>query len=202
MAFPDRLKLPLAFDPQRLAADLSALEAAPWTPHFVRQNYDGDWSVIPLRATKGSAGMHPVRQIYSDPTATEFEDTPFLALCPYFREAIGAFGPATRCVRLMRLAPGSVIKEHADPDLSAEDGAARIHVPIATNADVVFEVNRRPVDMAPGEAWYLRLSDPHRVANRGTTDRIHLVIDIAVDAPLERLLEQAMAQAADLHHPV
>jgi hypothetical protein len=52
MAFADRLKLPLAFDAERLARDLAALATAPWTPHFVSQNYDGDWSVIALRQPK------------------------------------------------------------------------------------------------------------------------------------------------------
>jgi hypothetical protein len=195
MAFPDRLKLPLALDADQLAADLAALAATPWTPHFVRQNYEGDWSVIPLRAPKGAAGMHPVRMIYSDPAATEFEDTPFMDACPYFREVAGGFGPEPRTVRLMRLTPGSVIKEHDDLDLSAEDGFVRIHAPITTNPDVVFELNRRRVDMAPGEVWYLRLSDPHRVANRGTTDRVHLVIDIAFDDRLEALFRKALAEA-------
>jgi hypothetical protein len=31
--------------------------------------------------------------------------------------------------------------------------------------------------MAPGSAWYLRLSDPHSVSNNGAADRVHLVID-------------------------
>lgn len=196
MAFADRLKLPLAFDAERLARDLAALATAPWTPHFVSQNYDGDWSVIALRAAKGAAGMHPVRLIYSDPAATEFEDTPVMEACPCFREVANAFGAEPRSVRLMRLAPGSVIKEHNDGDLSAEGGTVRIHAPVTTNPGVAFELNRRRVDMAPGEAWYLRLSDPHRVANRGATDRVHLVIDLAMNPALQALLERATAEAA------
>ena len=195
MAFPDRLKLPLALDAERLARDLAALATAPWTGHYVPQNFEGDWSVIPLRAANGARGMHPVRLIYADPTATEFEDTPFMDACPYFREVAGAFGAEPRVVRLMRLTPGSRIKEHDDGDLSAEDGTLRIHAPITTNPDVVFEVNRRPVTMAPGEAWYLRLSDPHRVANHGTTDRIHLVIDVATNPALDAMMRRAMAEA-------
>lgn len=196
MAFPDRLKLPLTFDPERLARDLAALAEVTWTPHFVAQNYDGDWSVIALRAPKGTAGLHPIRLIYSDPTATEFEDTPVMDACPYFREVANAFGAEPRSVRLMRLTPGSTIKEHDDGDLAAEYGMARLHAPITTNLDVVFEVNRRAVAMAPGEAWYLRLSDPHRVANRGTTDRVHLVIDLAMNPALEAMMRRAMADAA------
>jgi aspartyl/asparaginyl beta-hydroxylase len=195
MAFPDRLKLSVAFDPALLAADLATLTARAWTPHFVEQNFEGEWSVIALRAPKGTAGQHPIRQIYSDPSVTEFEDTPAMRACPHLASAAGAFGPA-HAVRLMRLTPGSVIKEHGDHDLAAEEGMARIHVPVTTNPDVIFEVNRRRVDMAPGEAWYLRLADPHRVANRGTADRVHLVIDVPLNATLEALMRRAMAQAA------
>jgi hypothetical protein len=194
MAFPDRLKLPVAFDPAELAADLAALAAAPWTAHFVEQNYEGEWSVIALRAPKGTASQHPIRQIYSDPGVSEFEDTPLMAACPHLRAAALAFGPP-HAVRLMRLTAGSVIKEHTDLDLAAEDGMARIHVPVVSNPDVVFEVNRRRVDMALGEAWYLRLADPHRVANHGATDRIHLVIDVPFNPKLEALMRQAMASA-------
>jgi quercetin dioxygenase-like cupin family protein len=53
----------------------------------------------------------------------------------------------------------------------------RLHLPILTNSRVRFEVNGRPVVMAPGEVWYLRLSDPHSVDNAGDDARIHLVID-------------------------
>lgn len=196
MRYPDRLKLPLAFDPERLRRDLAALAGAAWTRHYVAQHFEGDWSVLPLRAPKGTLDQHPIRQIYAGPESSAFEDTPLMAACPAFRAAASAFGAEPQLVRLMRLTPGSIIKEHADPDLAAEDGMARLHVPVITNPDVVFEVNRRPVVMAPGEAWYLRLSDPHRVANRGATDRVHLVVDLALNDALDALLARAMAAAA------
>ena len=44
--------------------------------------------------------------------------------------------------------------------------------------------------MEPGACWYLRLADPHRVLNRGTTDRVHLEIDAAVN---EWLMAQLQA---------
>lgn len=193
MAFPDRLQLPLSFDPARLARDLDALSATPWTAHYVQQNYEGDWSVIPLRCAAGET--HPIRMIYSDPTATAFVDTPFLRPCPYFRTVIAAFACEVRAVRLMRLGPGSVIREHTDLDLDIEAGAARIHVPVVTNPDVDFRLNGSRVEMAAGEAWYLRLSDPHAVANRGTTDRVHLVLDLVVDDWLTGFFE---ASAGDM----
>jgi hypothetical protein len=191
MAFPDRLRLPLSFDPDRLAGDLAALPSDDWIAHFVTQNYEGDWSVIPLRGVAGAT--HPVMMIYPNPTATEFADTPMLTPCPYFREVLAAFACEVRTVRLMRLTPGSVIKEHNDPGLAAEDGMARVHIPITTSEAVEFELNRRRVMMAPGSVWYLRLADPHRVTNRGASDRVHLVIDLVVNDWLLGLFAQAEA---------
>ena len=191
MTFPDRLRLPLSFDPDRLVRDLEALSSVGWIAHFVKQNYEGDWDVIPLRGVAGAT--HPVQMIYADPTATAFEDTPMLASCAYFREVLAAFACEVQTVRLMRLTPGSVIKEHNDHDLGAETGVARVHIPITSNPGVAFELNRRRVVMAPGEAWYLRLSDPHRVANRGETDRVHLVADLVVNDWLTALLGRAQA---------
>ena len=190
MRFPDRLRLPFAFDRDLLVADLRRLQATPWIRHFVTQNYEGDWSAIPLRGPAGA--RHPVQMIYSDPAATAFEDTPMLAVCRYFRSVLDSLCCPLQAVRLMRLTPGSVIKEHTDHDLCFEQGSVRLHIPITTNDAVAFELNRRRVILEPGSCWYLRLSDPHSVANRGDADRVHLVIDAAVN----EWIEAAFAAAA------
>jgi len=189
MQLPDRLRLPFTFDADLLARDLRGLSAVDWTQHFVRQNYDGDWSVIPLRGQAGA--KHPVMMIYSDPTCTEFEDTPMLAACPYFRQVLDTFQAPLRAVRLMRLTPGSVIKEHTDLELSFEEGTVRIHVPVATNAGVEFYLNRSRVVLDAGSTWYLRLSDPHSVVNRGSSDRVHMVIDAEVNRWVADILKDA-----------
>lgn len=189
---PDRLRLPLRFDSARLAADLARLAATPWTSHVVKQNYDGDWAVIPLRAIAGE--RHPLRMIYADPACDTFEDTPWLAACPYFREVMDAFHCPLRNVRLMRLAAGSVIKEHADPALSFEEGTVRLHIPVLTHDGVEFLLNRRRVVLEAGSCWYLRLSDPHSIANRGPTDRVHLVIDASRNDWLEGLFRVTLRE--------
>lgn len=177
--FPDRLRLPFNFNPALLARDLANLSSAAWIRHYVKQNYEGDWSIIPLRAPAGE--RHPLRMIYADPACRTFEDTALLDACPYFREVIGTFQAPLRTVRLMRLTAGSLIKEHEDVDLSFEDGMVRLHIPVVTNDSVEFQLNRTRVVLEAGSCWYLRLSDPHSVANRGTEDRIHLVIDAFVN---------------------
>lgn len=177
--FPDRLPLPFRFDSVLLARDLANLSSAAWVRHYVKANYDGDWSVVPLRAPAGE--RHPLRMIYADPACKVFEDTPLLAACPYFGEIIATFQAPLRTVRLMRLTAGSVIKEHHDVDLSFEDGTVRLHIPVATNPDVDFRLNGTRVALEAGSCWYLRLSDPHSVANRGSSDRVHLVVDMVVN---------------------
>ena len=192
--FPDRLRLPLAFDPDRLAADLAQLSSREWVQHYVRQNYDGDWSVVPLRSPAGET--HPIRMINADPTARAFVDTPLLRGCDYFRQVLAAFECPLRVVRLMRLTPGSRIKEHTDLDLSFEDGMVRVHIPVTTNPQVEFHLNGSRVVLAAGSAWYLRLSDPHRVFNGGSADRVHLVIDADVNGWVEALFETALREAS------
>ncbi|HEX4739088.1 MAG TPA: aspartyl/asparaginyl beta-hydroxylase domain-containing protein [Allosphingosinicella sp.] len=187
--YPDRLRLPLAFDPAGLASDLERLDAAAWTAHYVRDNYEGAWSVVPLRAPAGAT--HPVRMIFPDPSAKAFDETSFLTPLVHIRAALDTFRCPLQAVRLMRLAPGSTIREHCDPDLYAENGTARLHVPITTSADVAFLLNGEKVSMAPGSVWYLRLSDPHCVFNRGTADRVHLVVDVVVDDWLKELFDAA-----------
>ena len=108
-------------------------------------------------------------------------DTPLLARCPAIAAGLGRFECPLRAVRLLRLAPGAVIREHRDDDLRFEAGEARLHVPLATDPAVEFYVDGARVAMEPGECWYLDLSRPHRVSNRGSSPRIHLVVDCQVN---------------------
>jgi Aspartyl/Asparaginyl beta-hydroxylase len=192
LALPDRVRLPISVDLEPLLADLAMLEAMAWTPHFVPAHFDGDWSVLPLRAPEGA--VHPILQISSNPSTTAWEATEYLRAA----SGIGMFLATLPCpigtVRLMRLAPGSVIHEHRDDDLNAAWGMARLHVPLVTNEAVDFRLNGQAVAMAAGDCWYLRLSDPHSVTNLGMASRVHLVIDTVVDDWLEgQLLDCAMA---------
>jgi len=189
--WPDRVRLPLRFDPQRLEAELTSLETVPWTDHFVTRNYTGRWTIIALRAPTGTESQHPILQITSHPGMTDFVDTPALTASPYFAHVLRALGFPVGPVRLMRLDPGSTIRTHRDDDLDASLGWARLHIPIRTNPGVEFLLNSTPVMMAPGECWYLRLSDPHSVRNDGDAPRTHLVIDAPMTPGLQTMLREA-----------
>jgi len=180
-------RLDLSFDPDRLAEAVASIDPELWVPHYNAADYEGRWSVVALRSVDGSASS-----INADPSASgAYLSTPLLDEIPYFRTVLDTFRCPLDAVRLMRLEAGSSIREHRDLRLSRTDGEVRIHVPITTAEAVAFYVDGRRVRMRPGEAWYLDLSLPHRVENRSTLDRIHLVIDCVVDEWLDALLGDA-----------
>ena len=193
----DCFRLPIAFAPESLRADLTACRSADWVEHFVRKNYEGSWHVLPLRAPAGAE--HPILMIYPDPSCKAFVATSMLERCPYIErmldcfDCFDCFDCELDAVRLMRLGAGSIIREHRDLDLSIEEDVVRLHVPIVTDEKVDFRLNGRSIRMRAGECWYLRLSDPHSVANRSRQDRVHLVIDAQVNDWLRALLEEAAA---------
>ena len=168
------LRLPLRFDPAALLADLERAQGSAWSPHYNERDYGGDWRGCALRS--GSGATTDLRV-----SAPEFQDTALLAQCPAFQRTLAAFGCTVKAVRLLSLAPGSFIREHTDNALDFEDGEVRIHIPIQTNPGVEFFVNGERIAMEPGGAYYVNVNLPHRVNNRGTAERIHLVIDGVVN---------------------
>jgi Aspartyl/Asparaginyl beta-hydroxylase len=179
------IKLPLRFDAGPLRADVERFREDEWVPHYNTALYEGEWSGIGLRSVGGKP-----QQLYPDPAAEGgFEDTEALARCPALAEIVAAFRCPLQAVRLLRLGPGASVGEHRDYRLGFEDGELRVHVPITTGPGVEFELDSRPVPMQPGEAWYVDVNRPHRVANRGDEPRVNLVLDCDVDDWLTALLE-------------
>ena len=179
-----RFKLPFNFDPEALQSDLDRISAAEWVTHFNQDYFEGAWTGVALRSKGGDA-----RQLSSHSIAElSFADTPLLERCPYVRETLSTFQCTLQSVRFLKLAAGSQIREHRDYDLGFEEGQLRFHIPVSTNPDVRFFLDAHRVELQPGECWYLDLSLPHWVENRGATDRIHLVIDCQLNEWLRGFL--------------
>ncbi len=183
------LRLPFTFDPARLRHDLAQVAAEDWTPHFNKAYYEGEWGGASLRSTSGRT-----QEIYPDPTATGFLDTPLLERTPYFREVLGAFRCEILAARLLVLRAGSRIREHRDYNLSIDDGEFRVHVPVQTNDGVVFVLGGERVVMDEGTSWYLNVNHPHSVENRGEQDRIHLVFDCVVNEAVRRMVARCATE--------
>lgn len=184
---PNAVKLPLRFDPAGLQEDLRRLGAAEWIAHFNQQYYEGIWSGVNLRSPQGAGAS-----LYGTSQHAQFDDTGVLARCPALRQVVESFQCPLRSVRLLKLTAGSTIQEHCDYDLGYKEGEVRIHVPVVTHSRVEFFLEGRRILMGEGECWYLDLSRPHRVRNRGTTDRVHLVIDCRLNDWLRELIAQGI----------
>jgi len=165
--------LPFQFDKEKLAHDLSLILDGNWIPHFNTSDYTGDWNVIALYAPKGEeSSIHALATSNSIMT-----ETPILQDCIYFKKAIDSFKCPIQSARILRLGVGAEIKTHVDFNCGYEDGIFRVHIPIITNDKVHFILNNKRLIMQPGQAWYTNVNLPHSVANKGQTNRVHLVLD-------------------------
>lgn len=79
-------------------------------------------------------------------------------------------------VMLARMAPGGVIHPHRDTNRAAK-WPHKIHVPLATNDQVIFHIDGVGYRLAEGEAVEVNNMATHAIANRGTADRIHLIFE-------------------------
>ena len=189
--FKDRIQLPFTFDVEQLCAEAQALK---------QQHYEY-YNVIPLRSpahmVDPSLPFPPPADDYADGSWTPWLNTPALEASPYLKSVIDTFSAYTtvNLVRLLYLAPNSVVKEHTDPTLALEEEKSmiRLTIPIDNNEGVEFYLNNTLVPMKVGECWYLKLSDSHRVINSGATDRINLTIDVIPNEKMIALITAASA---------
>ena len=187
-------KLSLSFNTKPLEAELQLILPDEWIRHFNHDYFEGQWDGVPLRSPGGMA-----HQIYPDPHAHgEVIDTVFLGRCPNLRHVVESFHCRIRSARLLRLTPGSIIREHRDDNLAFEDGEARLHIPITSNTGVEFFLDGEQVELQPGECWYLNFSLAHKVVNRGHTDRVHLVIDCVVNEWLKGQILRNASETEEL----
>ena len=183
------IRLQFDFDPQKLLADLNSVRSEEWIGHYRNDEYEGDWAIAPLRSVAGHpAIIHAVPGARCDGF---FKNTPLLERCPHFKLAIERFDCAIGAARLMRLGPGAKILEHSDDMGDGATQELRIHIPVQTNPDVQFWVNRQQIPMSAGETWYADFGLPHRVENNGSTDRVHLVLDCEPNAWLTGQIKKA-----------
>lgn len=188
--FRDSIRLPFTFDVDKMLAEAQALQ---------NDQYEY-YKVLSLRApahlVDTSLPYPPPANDYADGSWTDWMNTSFLEKSPYLTSIVDMFSQYTtvNLVRLLFLAPNSVVKEHTDPTLALEEEKSmiRLTIPIHTNEGVSFILNDAVVPMEMGECWYLRLTDPHQVINNGTTDRINLTIDVIPNDKIIDLITKAI----------
>jgi len=184
------LRLPLAADPARLAADLDQMEPDWWHVHL-GPYHDGNWESIALWAPGGDRSNQFSK-------GAPFAATEALRRCRYVSDVIDSVPGRKNRIRFLRLRAGGQIFSHSDPLHLIDHGIFRIHVPVRTNPDVNFTVHGKRIVMRPGEAWYIDVRFKHAVSNFGTIDRIHLVIDVVPNPALSSLIASAESSGKGL----
>ena len=125
------------------------------------------------------------RFVHGNRDARDVYDTPAWpiwrhVLQPLMDDVAARYGfvrPVFPKVMLARLAAGQRIDRHTD-GAGSNLQTHKIHVPLSTNPDVVFEVGEGTFRLAEGRAYEVNNLVPHAVRNGGETDRVHLIFEV------------------------
>ena len=172
------IKMPLAFDVERMQAEVQAVPESEWRPH--PQGHPGN-SALPLIALNGDP--------MNDGVAGTMLPTPNLQRCEYLRQVLDSFQTVFGRSRLMRLEGKSEATLHVDTNYYWAD-RVRVHVPILTSPVIEFICNDKSLHMAAGEAWIFDAWKLHNVLNPTGDQRIHLVADTVGSAAFWNLVAQ------------
>jgi hypothetical protein len=140
---------------------LSEVTPADWSPTCPDGPFKTDgWRVIGL---------------VSGGRRTEFVDRhPEMGrVLDYFQDPIGT-------AVLYSMLPGSEVHLHRDLSGSLGLGGVKYHVALETNPSVAFLIGRERFSMQAGEFWALNTSYLHGVENHGSSERVHLVVQVEV----------------------
>lgn len=69
--------------------------------------------------------------------------------------------------------PGTYVQPHTDIP-----SKYKIHIPISTNPDCVWLLDEGEWHMPAGRAYLLDTQYPHGTVNKGTTDRVHVILEL------------------------
>lgn len=157
-------QLPVLFDAARLQAEVAGLPPQAWAPH--PDNMPGNSAARLISVGGGETDTHHGQML----------PTPWLAAMPYLYQVLAGFGVVWSRSRLMCLAPGARVPEHADINHHWHT-RVRLHIPIFTLPEVRFHCDGQSVHMAAGEAWIFDNWRRHHVENNASAARVHLVAD-------------------------
>jgi quercetin dioxygenase-like cupin family protein len=114
--------------------------------------------------------------------------TQFVAQHPDLGAVLDFFEDPIGSAVLYSMLPGAEVHPHRDLSGTIGLGGVKYHVALETNPEVSFSVGREEFSMRAGEFWALNTSYIHGVKNHGSTERIHLVVQVEVGEWSRRML--------------
>lgn len=152
----------------------------PWTEAYKDYQSSG-WKTVSLLSRSGDARD----LIIDDGTPIE---TDVLHALPSLKKFVNNLGLKYMWARLARLEPNSYLWEHRDYTELKNERRQRLHLPIQTNKDAQIILSGHQINLGYGFLWKLNPQVPHGACNKGSTARIHLIIDCYVEEKLENLI--------------
>ncbi|WP_085582140.1 MULTISPECIES: aspartyl/asparaginyl beta-hydroxylase domain-containing protein [unclassified Pseudomonas] len=186
MSRPAYSRLPVAVDLPLLRQALAAIDDSAWRGHFNTAYFAGDWSGVALISAADAFTELSPGQAAPVPRGPWLNDR-------RWRQALRGLPLQIVSARLLRLGPGGQIHEHRDYDLEGPEADLRLHIPLLSPPAVDFWLDGQRMPMQAGECWFLDLSRPHRVDNRDSSVRVHLVLDCRPCPWLERMIGEGLA---------
>lgn len=148
-----------------------------------------DWDSYDFRQLryKDHAETKTIPLIWSEKFSTQQKWDPYYSIFKDDLDKIEEIIRSSLCknggfmsVILINLPAGKSIGRHIDANPIGEkfNRCHRIHIPIFTNPDCLFEIGGEVKNMKEGEIWEIsNVKMQHSVQNKGVSDRIHLMID-------------------------
>jgi hypothetical protein len=161
-----------------MKSEIESFANEKWVPHH--QGFKGNYS-IPLISVNGGSN-----NLFKGP----MKITQSLEQLPYIKQVISSFGEVCGRSRLMMLEGDSQVPLHCDIN-SYWFTRVRVHIPITTNENVLFQCGDKEVHMRAGECWLFDSWKNHRVVNNSLESRVHLVVDFSGSADFWNLVEKS-----------
>ncbi|MFI6054543.1 hypothetical protein ACIBCO_31185 [Streptomyces violascens] len=173
---PNTVELSDTYDAERMRAELADFRARPGNAFSAASGR----RVLPLRSIAGD----PYRTDCGGPSVMGFQDTPWLAQLPYFREILHGFPAPVRAARLWAAGPGGKDVTLRAVKMGPPWGLCRVHLAVAggPRARVVFfgDVHHFPL----GTLWFAAAWREYALVNQDRTELVHLIVDLSYTAEL------------------
>lgn len=168
-------KIVQTFDVQPIVNELSRIGEGIWNADTTRQT-----SFSPHKHTKSifinnvdlqwNGAGYPIKKHTITSMLNQYTDEIVSTLEKHFNGRVGR-------TLYINLPAGCEISKHVDNGYYLMN-THRCHIPIMTNDDVDFYLGEETLNMKAGTCYEINNAKLHGVNNRGSTDRIHLLIDI------------------------
>ncbi len=173
--------------------------------YMPRHRRDDNWLAIPLRNATGTstrAGIELHRTLQQG-RMFPCKNSEYLEKMPYISSILDdiaqRFETTVGLVRLSKVPSLKAIMPHSDgATFDLDKGKVyRLHIPICTGENVIFEIAGNSYRLAAGALYYTNVSKRHAVYNNGLIDRIHLIIDVEASPMLRAAIFSCAEIAPD-----